>query len=75
MEELRPCPFCGGEAELYEDKGGYSVDREALLALADEMEAGANRDCGTTSSEPAREQMRRIAYYAGRIREACGEVG
>lgn len=26
MEELRPCPFCGGEAELYEDAGGYSVD-------------------------------------------------
>ena len=26
MDELRPCPFCGGEAELYEDVGGYSVD-------------------------------------------------
>ena len=26
MDVLRPCPFCGGEAELYEDKGGYSVD-------------------------------------------------
>ena len=26
MDELKPCPFCGGEAELYEDVGGYSVD-------------------------------------------------
>ena len=24
--DLLPCPFCGGEAELYEDAGGYSVD-------------------------------------------------
>ena len=26
MEELKLCPFCGGEAELCEDAGGYSVD-------------------------------------------------
>ena len=26
MDELRLCPFCGGEAELCEDAGGYSVD-------------------------------------------------
>lgn len=26
MDELRPCPFCGGEATLSEDDGGYLVD-------------------------------------------------
>lgn len=25
MTDLKPCPFCGGEAEFYEDKGGFSV--------------------------------------------------
>ena len=32
MDELRPCPFCGGEAERYEDAGGYSVDCTACGA-------------------------------------------
>lgn len=41
----------------------FPVDRDALLALADEMESlcGPWRDCGE--------------HYARRIREACGEVG
>lgn len=40
-----------------------SIDRDALLALADEMDelCGPWRDCGE--------------HYARRIREACGEVG
>ena len=49
-------------------------DRGALLALAGEMEAGANYDYEITHAKSAREQIRRIAYYASRIREACGEV-
>lgn len=52
----------------------HSVDRDALLALADEMDAGANYDYEITNAKSAREQIRRIAYYACRIREACGEV-
>ena len=52
-------------------------DREALLALADEIEYGASSDDGEYHDLPAtmvaavaRKQME----YARRIREACGEV-
>ena len=55
-----------------------SCDRDALLALAEEMEAGPRRerclvapdcsDCAGHCSERLSE------YYARRIREACGEV-
>ena len=57
-------------AELIEP----TCDRDGLLALADEMNAVANYAHETTRSESAREHIRRISYYAQRIREACGEV-
>lgn len=25
MAELKPCPFCGGEAEVFEDDGAFGV--------------------------------------------------
>ena len=56
----------------------HPVDRYALLALAEEMEAGPRRErclvapdcseCAGHCSERLRE------YYARRIREVCGEV-
>ena len=66
------------------EEGRYSVartvrpvDRDALLALADEIEYGASSDDGEYHDLPAtmvaavaRKQME----YARRIREACGEV-
>ena len=55
----------------------HPVDRDALLALADEIEYGASSDDGEYHDLPAtmvaavaRKQME----YARRIREACGEV-
>ena len=55
----------------------HPVDREALLALADEIEYGASSDDGEYHDLPAtmvaavaRKQME----YARRIREACGEA-
>ena len=57
---------------------GKKVDRDALLALADEIEYGASSDDGEYHDLPAtmvaavaRKQME----YARRIREACGEEG
>ena len=54
-----------------------AVDRDALLALADEIEYGASSDDGKYYDLPAimvaavaRKQME----YARRIREACGEA-
>ena len=66
------------------EEGRYSVartvrpvDREALMALADEIEHGASSDDGEYHDLPAimvaavaRKQME----YARRIREACGMV-
>lgn len=57
-------------AELIEP----TCDRDGLLALADEMNAVANYAHETTRSESAREHIRRISYYAQRIREMCGVV-
>ena len=77
-EELRPCPFCGGDAKEFtgEDAAPHRwtvecapVDRDALLALADEMEqkADENRLTGMMSIGRARS-------WADRIREALGVV-
>lgn len=58
-------------------ESGPTYDRDALLALAEEMEAGPRRErclvapdcseCAGHCSERLRE------YYARRIREVCGE--
>lgn len=67
--------FAEWEREALRLSGG--IDRDALLALADEIEYGASSDDGEYHDLPAtmvaavaRKQME----YARRIREACGEV-
>ena len=50
----------------------FMPDRDALLALADEMDADASRgDTGTLWTGGCQELVR---DYAARIRETCGEV-
>lgn len=52
-------------------------DRDALLALADEIEYGASSDDGEYHDLPATmvaAVARKQLEYARRIREACGEV-
>lgn len=61
--------------------GAKTVDRDALLALADEMDrvrnrcdfCGKERDCDWADETICLED--RIDDYANIIREACGEVG
>ena len=53
------------------------IDRDALLALADEIEYGASSDDGEYHDLPAimvAAVARKQVDYARRIREACGEV-
>lgn len=54
------------------------VDRDALLALADEMEHGAMPDCGYFGSGIDAELMGAVSRWvidcARRIREALGEI-
>lgn len=58
-------------------ESGPSCDRDALLALADEMEAGPRRErcpVAPDCSECAGHCSERLSeHYARRIREACGE--
>ena len=67
-----------GECSLNVRHDSDFIDRDALLALADEIEYGASSDDGEYHDLPAvmvaavaRKQME----YARRIREACGEEG
>ena len=70
--------FSGFDVARLADLIEPSCDRDALLALADEIEYGASSDDGEYHDLPAvmvaavaRKQME----YARRIREACGEEG
>ena len=75
-EHMHPCDY-DELHDLLADLIEPSCDRDALLALADEIEYGASSDDGEYHDLPAtmvaavaRKQME----YARRIREACGEV-
>ena len=74
-EELRPCPFCGGDAKEFtgEDAAPHRwtvecapVDRDALLALADRMETMAGMGALLTADG--------LEMAAVSIREALGVV-
>ena len=82
-----PCEHCHGRllgelADLIDpdcEDGRYEgvhtarpVDREALLALADEMDHPIRQAVWNQTAGVRREHI--MAEYARRIREACGEV-
>ena len=76
MEELKPCPFCGGDHAEFstcvenEECLSYEPmpDVEALLKLATRMEADANE---AIYFEMTMEPFD-VAEYAAKIREAVG---
>lgn len=109
MEELKPCPFCGGGAHIKEVVSAYEMlytvgcsdsecmgfetlycrttmddaaeawnrradecDRDALLALADEMDR-RQRDVATAATDGVVDVWC-LREYADLIREACGEA-
>ena len=62
-------------ARTYEpaDAGPVSPDREALLALADEIEAGFRLECSTGPAHMVVDLVNiEMGKLAHRIREACG---
>lgn len=58
-----------------------SCDRDALLALADEIDANAENiagyldSCEGNFSKSDADEYYKLARWVNRIREACGEVG
>lgn len=80
MDGMRPCPLCGSDDLKHPapkcSESAQKCDREALLALADEIERKAAPDMGLNGdTTPAWYAAARMKNIARRIREACGEVG
>ena len=78
IEPPRQCPCYDSGRHRCSIHDVPTIDREALLALADEMEAGPRRErcpVALDCSECAGHCSERLSeHYARRIREACGEV-
>lgn len=66
MDKLKPCPFCGGEAEIEDMKGEYSVICNTCFGASDICEtkeetiAAWNRRHETTINEEYNHLLKRL---------------
>lgn len=71
MSELKPCPFCGGEAKLYSGRIKYVFCKECFATNEDvKTESEAIEAWNTRHERTCRAVKRRGDYVCS----ACGEV-
>ena len=70
-DELKPCSFCGGEANLMSD---YSSDRRAMVEGLDVIRVACVQPVGTSASERVKGAVSSAEYERAKMMVVMGAM-